>query len=254
MEKVTAAFYTTRYSKQRKQAILIPMKKKYLFVLVVLLAAVFGACKSKNTDVFPGEENFDRDASYALGMNLGSSLRESMLIDGIIPNYDEFINGLKDGLSASETRFSLEEAINLVENAFNTMQESVNSNLIQEENDFLAQNAVRPGVIITRSGLQYEILIESNGEKPSLFDTVQVHYEGRLSDGSLFDSTYEYGMPAEFSISEIFTGLSEGLQLMTVGSTYRFFIPSEIAFGSNNNGVIPPYSTLVFTIELLKIL
>jgi len=231
------------------------MKKKNLLILAVLLtAAVFGACKNENTGNFSGEENFDRDASYALGMNLGVNLRESMIADGITPNYQEFIKGMTDGISGMETRFDIDEAIYLIDTAFNALSEKINAPLIQQENEFLAQNAVRPGVIITSSGLQYEVITESNGPKPSLYDMIQIHYEGRLADGSLFDSTYEYGMPAEFSISEIFSGWAEGLQLMTVGSTYRFFIPSDIAFGSTGNGPIPPYATLVFTVELLEIL
>jgi len=231
------------------------MKNKILLISAVLFtAAILGACKNNNTGYFPGEENFNRDASYALGMELGATMREGMLADGVIPNFDEFMKGMADSFSGKETRFDLEEAKNLINTAYKSVKEEADAPLIQQEIEFLAQNAKKPGIIMTPSGLQYEILIESNGPKPSISDKVQLHYEGRLSDGYLFDSTYEYGRPVEFSLYEVFPGWSEGLQLMTVGSKYRFYIPSEYAFGSSGNGPIPPYATLVFTVELLEIL
>jgi FKBP-type peptidyl-prolyl cis-trans isomerase len=231
------------------------MKKKHLLACAVLIAAVFfGACKNSNSGNFPGEENFDKDASYAMGMNLGARMREGMLSDGIILNMDEFLKGMKDGFGGRETRFELEEAIELIDTAYNKIRMEFDAPIIQAEVEFLAQNAKRPEVIITPSGLQYEILIGSEGPKPSLSDIVLVHYEGRLSDGYLFDSTYENGRPVDFSVGDVFPGWSEGLQLMTVGSTYKFYIPSELAFGSSGNRQIPPYATLIFTVELLEIL
>jgi len=231
------------------------MKNKILLILAVLfITVVFGTCKKSSSDSFPGEENFSGDASYALGMNLGARMREGMLSDGIVPNVNEFIKGMSDAFSGRETRFELEEAINLIDSAYSTLKMEFDAPIIQAEVEFLAQNARRPEVIITPSGLQYEILIGSDGPKPSLYDMVQLHYEGRLSDGYCFDSTYEQGRPVEFPVSDVFPGWSEGLQLMTVGSTYKFYIPSELAFGSNGNGPIPPYATLIFTVELLEIL
>jgi len=230
------------------------MKNKDLLTCAFLIAVViFGACKKSNTDYFPGEINFNEDASYALGMNLGTRMREGMLSDGIIPNSNEFIKGMRDGFNGQKTRFDLEEAMDLIDMAYNKIKEEFDAPIKQQEVEFLAQNAKRPEVIITPSGLQYEILVGSDGPKPSLYDTVQIHYEGRLSDGFCFDSTFEEGEPIEFPVNEVFSGWSEGLQLMTVGSTYKFFIPSELAFGSNGNGPIPSYATLVFTVELLEI-
>ncbi|MDR1837070.1 MAG: FKBP-type peptidyl-prolyl cis-trans isomerase [Treponema sp.] len=231
------------------------MKKKTLFVSAVLfITVIFGDCKNSNSGYFPGEENFSKDASYAMGMNLGARLREGMLSDGIIPNMDEFLKGIKDGFGGRETRFDIDEAIDLIDSAYNTLRMEFDAPIIQAEVEFLAQNAKRPEVMITPSGLQYEILIGSDGPKPSLYDTIKLHYEGRLSDGYCFDSTYEQGRPVDFMVSDVFPGWSEGLQLMTVGSTYKFYIPSELAFGSNGNGPIPPYAALIFTVELLEIL
>jgi len=231
------------------------MNKKCLIISVAIIAiTIFGACKDKNTGNFPGEENFDKDASYAMGMNLGARMREGMLADGIILNLDEFLKGMKDGFSGQETRFDIEEAMDRIETAFSAIQEEKNAPLIQQETEFLTQNAKKPGIKIMPSGLQYEVLTDSNGPRPSLDDRVQMNYEGRLTDGYLFDSTFEYGRPLEVTVSEVFSGWSEGLQLMTVGSTYKFYIPSEIAFGPEGYGPIPPYATLIFTVELLEIL
>jgi len=231
------------------------MKNKYLLICAVLIAAVvFGACGNNVSGNFPGKENFDGDASYALGMNLGARLREGMLADGIIPNLNDFLKGMKDGFGGMETRFDLDEAIEKIDAAFNAVRNEKNAPLILQENEFLAQNAKKAGILITPSGLQYEILTEGNGPKPSSNDMVRVHYEGRLADGTLFDSSYEYGNPAEFPLNQVIPGWSEGLQLMTVGSKYKFYIPSNIGYGSSGGGPIPPYATLVFVVELLDIL
>ena len=231
------------------------MKNKHLLICAVLIAAVFfGTCKNNNSGNLPEEENFSRDESYALGMHLGARMREGIQSDGIIPNVNEFIKGMSDGFSGKKTRFEMEEAIELIDTAYYTIRMELDAPIILAEAEFLAQNARRPEVIITPSGLQYEILIESDGPKPSAYDTIQIHYEGSLTDGYLFDSTYEQGEPIEFPLSEVISGWSEGLQLMSVGSTYKFYIPSELAFGSSGNGPIPPYATLVFTVELLDIL
>jgi len=230
------------------------MKNKIFFVSAVLfIAVIFGTCKNSNSGYFPGEENFNKDASYALGMNLGARMREGMLADGIIPNLNEFIKGITDGFSGRETRFELEDALDIIDAAYNTLRMEFDAPIIQAEVEFLAQNARRPEVIITPSGLQYEILVESDGPRPSFDSIVQVHYEGRLTDGYLFDSTYESGRPVDFPLNQVIPGWSEGLQLMTVGSKYKFYIPSEIGYGPNGTGPIPPYATLIFTVELLDI-
>jgi len=230
------------------------MKNKILFVSAALFIAVtFGDCKNNNSGNFPGEENFSKDASYAMGMNLGARLREGMLADGIILNMDEFLKGMKDGFGGTETRFELEEAIEMIDTAYNTLRMEFDAPIIQQEVEFLAENAKKPGVIITPSGLQYEILVDSDGPRPSFDSTVLVHYEGRLSDGYLFDSTYESGRPVDFPLNRVIPGWAEGLQLMTVGSKYKFYIPSEIGYGSEGTGPIPPYATLIFTVELLDI-
>jgi FKBP-type peptidyl-prolyl cis-trans isomerase len=126
--------------------------------------------------------------------------------------------------------------------------------LMQSEAAYLAENARKPGIIVTPSGLQYEIIEEGTGEKPGENDVVKVHYDGKFVDGDLFDSSYSRGYPVEFALDEVVPGWMEGMQLMKTGSKYRFYIPSELAYGPYGNGPIPPYSTLIFEVELIEII
>lgn len=242
-------------SKTKKRSYAGKMKNKRLLIPAALIAVIFiGACNKGNSGSFGENENFGKDASYALGMSIGAGYRDNMISNGIIPNLDELLKGIKDGLSGEETRFNTDKAEEIINTAFSAILEERNAGLIQQEIDFLAGNAKKPGIKITPSGLQYEILIEANGPRPSINDRVQVHYEGRLAGGMLFSTSYDYGEPVIFALNQVIPGWSEGLQLMSVGSKYRFFIPSEIGYGSSGEGPIPPYATLVFVVELLGIL
>jgi len=118
---------------------------------------------------------------------------------------------------------------------------------------FLAENGQREGIVITESGLQYEVITLGSGPKPEASSTVEVHYEGTLIDGTVFDSSYERGESISFPLNRVIAGWTEGVQLMPVGSTYKFYIPSELAYGGRNTGSIPAHSTLIFKIELLGI-
>jgi FKBP-type peptidyl-prolyl cis-trans isomerase len=231
------------------------MKYRHLLILTILTAvAVFSGCKGSNSGSSAGEANFDKDASYALGMSIGSGLKDSLNTDGIIPDIDEFIKGFRDSLTGEKARYDEYEAMDLINTAFDALLEGKNAEAIQEENAFLAENSRKSGVIITSSGLQYEIVTETNGPKPSITDTVRVHYEGRLVDGTIFDSSIERGSPAEFPLNAVISGWTEGLQLMGVGSKYMFYIPSNLGYGPNGWGPIPPSATLIFNVELLDIL
>ncbi|MBI1357998.1 MAG: hypothetical protein GC160_26990 [Acidobacteria bacterium] len=117
----------------------------------------------------------------------------------------------------------------------------------------LEENKRREGVQVTESGLQYEVLREAEGPKPTLSDSVTVHYKGELVDGTVFDSSYERGEPLTFPLGRVIKGWKEGVQLMSVGSHYKFVIPSELGYGANGAGAIPPNSTLIFEVELLGI-
>lgn len=124
---------------------------------------------------------------------------------------------------------------------------------MEEGKKFLSENGARPEVITTSSGLQYEVLQEGNGQKPSGAQAqVTVHYEGRLTNGNIFDSSYKRNSPATFGLNQVISGWTEGVQLMSKGAKYRFFIPSELGYGSRSAGSIPPNSTLIFDVELLE--
>ena len=230
------------------------MKNKLIIIMAVLIIAAFGGCKNSKSGSSAGEENFDKDASYALGMSVGTGLKSNIETDGIVMNIDEFMKGFKDSLTGKETRFDEYQAMDLINAAFDALAESKNAEATQSENAFLAENSKKPGVRITPSGLQYEVISETNGRKPSITDTVRVHYEGRLIDGTVFDSSIERGLPEEFTLNAVITGWAEGLQLMGVGSKYIFYIPSSQGYGPNGWGPIPAYATLIFDVELLDII
>jgi len=230
------------------------MKHNILIIsAVVILAAVFTACgQSKTTGaVSPlGGENFDRDASYALGMNIGGSMAQ----DGIIPYLDEIVQGMRDSITGNP-RMQYEEAMMKFQLAYMGIMEKKGVEAMEKETAYLAENSKKPGVIITGSGLQYEVIEEKQGTKPVPSDTVRVNYEGRLTDGTVFDSSYTRGMPAEFPLERVISGWVEGIQLMSVGSKYKFYIPSGLAYGPDGAGSsIPAYSTLIFEVELLDII
>ena len=119
--------------------------------------------------------------------------------------------------------------------------------------EFLAANKLREGVITTESGLQYEVIKQGKGPKPTADSKVKVHYHGTLIDGTVFDSSVDRGEPIEFSLNQVIKGWTEGVQLMPVGSKYKFYIPQDLGYGSRAAGQIPPYSTLIFEVELLGI-
>jgi FKBP-type peptidyl-prolyl cis-trans isomerase len=217
-------------------------------ITVAVLLCILTSCKadsgSKIRPASAPNETFDKDASYALGMEMGSSLKS----DEIYPNIDEFVQGLRDTLYNSQTRFSTEQSYEILNDAFSSLAE-------KRENLFLVENSKKPGVNVTRSGLQYEIIQEGIGSKPTASDTVRVHYQGSLINGTVFDSSYYRGDPIEFPLYGVISGWTEGLQLMSVGSIYRLIVPSSLGYGPQGIGSqIPPYSTLIFELELLDII
>jgi len=224
------------------------MKKNIIFLTILIVTLVLWGCKGK-AGSGPKEENFDKDASYALGMNIGSNLA----MDGITPNSQQFLQGMKDVISGGKTRFSEDEAIQIIQAAYSALMEKRSSEAMQKGIDFLVENGKKPGVITTSSGLQYEVIKEGTGKKPAASDVVKVHYEGKLIDGISFDSSLG-GAPIEFPLDQVISGWTEGLQLMSVGSKYKFYIPPELGYGAGGAGPIPPNSVLIFEVELLDII
>lgn len=189
--------------------------------------------------------------SYALGLSLGNNLSESGLTS---LDYDKLAQGIKDVLEHNQPEISLQEAQSILQKFFQELQTKANEKNIEAGKKFLAENAQRPEVKTTASGLQYEIIKEGNGKKPTASDTVKVHYEGTLIDGTVFDSSVRRDEPATFGVTQVIAGWVEALQLMTVGSKWKLFIPSELAYGAHGAGQsIAPHSTLIFEVELLDI-
>ena len=228
------------------------MKHTFLVIFIAVCICALGCNgKGKTGTGSSPEETISKDASYALGMNVGSSLKA----DNLYPNVEEFAQGMKDSLSDAKPRFTIEEAYQIFNESFNAMAEKRDMENRQTENEFLAENSKKPGIHVTGSGLQYEVIHEGSGPKPMFNDTVRVHYEGSLTNGVVFDSSYASGQPLEFSLAGVIPGWTEGLQLMNTGSTYRLFIPSDLGYGPQGAGPqIPPYSTLIFEVELIDII
>ncbi|MDR0561481.1 MAG: FKBP-type peptidyl-prolyl cis-trans isomerase [Spirochaetaceae bacterium] len=188
----------------------------------------------------------DGDTSYALGVAIASRFKD--MVDEFDCDYEALTLGFREYLEDKETKVTPDQAIALVMEAQKNMYK-------EKEAAFFLENGKKAGIQTTQSGLQYEVVAEGTGAKPGAADTVLVHYEGKLLDGTVFDSSYSRGEPMEFPLQGIIPGWTEGLQLMGVGSKYRLFIPFELGYGNQGAGnVIPPYSTLIFEVELLDII
>ena len=190
--------------------------------------------------------------SYAIGLGIGQNLM-SMGAKGL--DVDDFAKAVADVLNGRPTAMTHTEARDIVNKYFSEMEEKMNAQNIENGKKFLEENAKRPEVTVLPSGLQYEVIAQGVGKQPKASDRVKVHYEGTLIDGTLFDSSVKRGEPAVFGVTQVIKGWVEALQLMNEGAKWRLFIPSDLAYGAQQAGeLIPPYSTLVFEVELIKVL
>jgi len=225
-------------------------------ILALTLAFVVGACAAAQdstpapaTGTAP-EVNTPHDINYAFGLLLGASLEGT----GLDFDLDTVVQGLRDAMTKAKTPFGPERARQIVNSAIQAQKDKANLKLEQKEKDYLKDHSKQKGVITTETGLQYEVLKQGTGEKPKVTDKVKVNYVGTFTDGKTFDSSVERGQPVEFTLEQVIPAWKEGLQLMTVGSKYRFTVPSTLAYGDKGaGGVIPPYATLVFEVDLLAI-
>ncbi len=196
--------------------------------------------------------------SYALGLSMGNNFKRSGIEE---INVQDFADGVAAVYYGSEAKMSYTEAQQTVQEFFMALQkkqEEATAKMAEVNakagEDFLAENARRAEVKTTPSGLQYEVIKEGDGAKPTADQNVTVHYEGKLIDGTVFDSSIDRGQPATFGVSQVIPGWVEALQLMGVGSRWRLFIPSALAYGPQGaGGVIGPNQTLIFDVELLAI-
>ncbi len=234
------------------------MKKLAAVAAVAVICLAFASCSDQGGAPRKTElTTFEERASYALGLDVASSLLRS----GAEVDADLFMQGFRDTLEGhtplmtqTEVRTVLQEFSNTMrEQAMAKMQEEAEANLATGA-EFLEANKVKDGVHTTVTGLQYMIMEEGTGPKPTSDSTVSVHYTGTLIDGTQFDSSVDRGQPATFPVGGVIPGWTEALQLMSVGSKYKLFIPAELAYGERGSPpAIPPNSTLIFDVELLEI-
>jgi len=200
-------------------------------------------------------ESIEQRVSYGVGRQLGDQLKNNPFKEFDVNAVQA---GLADALAGDASQVSdelLNEAFGIVSKKLQEQEQELAKVKAAEGEKFLAENASRDEVTVTESGLQYEVLETGEGDKPTAESTVRVHYHGTLADGTVFDSSYERGQPAEFPVGGVIAGWTEALQLMNVGSKWKLSIPYNLAYGERGSqGAIPPYATLVFDVELLDIL
>ena len=197
--------------------------------------------------------------SYALGIGIGHQLAN---MGGSELNIDDFAQAVKDVLGGKELKMKSSEAQQIVQGFFAAQEEKINKQRMEagkmhkeQGEKYLAENGKKDGVITLPSGLQYQVLKEGNGKKPTAKDSVKCHYEGFLIDGTVFDSSVQRGEPAVFGLQQVIAGWTEGLQLMEEGAKYRFFIPYRLAYGEGGAGAsIPPFAALIFDVELIQVM
>lgn len=200
--------------------------------------------------------------AYGLGVNFGSQLKstvEQINAVGLGLDIELVKKGVEDTLAGNPelSPEDIQAALQELQKQHQEMESAKKAEegkvFLEEGQKFLAENAKKDGVTTTDSGLQYEVVEAGDGDSPKATDTVKVHYTGTLIDGTKFDSSVDRGEPATFPLNRVIPGWTEGVQLMQVGSKYRFYVPYDLAYGENGTGSIPPYATLIFDVELLSI-
>ncbi len=189
--------------------------------------------------------------SYALGLSISSNLIQSG-VKTIEPG--NFMLALEDIFTGQEPKLTPDEANKILQDFMEKQQSGQGKDNLEQGLQFLAENREKKGIVETASGLQYQVLVEGDGEKPSPADEVKCHYHGTLIDGTVFDSSVQRGEPATFPVNGVIQGWVEALQMMTTGSKWRLFVPSDLAYGDRGaGGAIGPHATLIFDVELLEI-
>lgn len=236
------------------------MQKLSYLLLIAAISTFMSACTATKVPTTPTVVNVDTlitlhneadSLSYALGVLIQASLDQQGL-DTIL-DYDVMNKAMRESRKDTAQMKTIEA--NVVMSAYqDKIAQAKNAALTAEGTAFLAANAKKEGVKTTASGLQYKVLKAGNGAKPTATSKVTVHYEGKLLNGTIFDSSYKRGETISFGLNQVIPGWTEGLQLMNIGSKYEFYIPYNLAYGERGAGKnIPPYSTLVFVVELFGI-
>ena len=218
--------------------------------IIAISALLFiTACKGEATKEVVLANEID-SVSYSLGVNIGENIKTQFEDIKI----DNFLSGMQEVIDGVEPKINNDQALMVIQNYFTKKQSAKSEVKIEEGRKFLEENSKKEGVITLASGLQYEVIIDGSGEKPKLEDNVTTHYHGTLLDGTVFDSSVDRGEPASFPVGGVIKGWTEALQLMSVGSKWKLYVPYDLAYGERGAGPqIGPYSTLIFEVELLNI-
>lgn len=236
--------------------------------IAMVIGSVIGltACQQEATEQATAEQTVqkteEQKEAYAFGANLASFVNDRLTQQeelGLIYDKAIVIEGFTESLQDQSelTQEEMQGLISKMESKMRTLMQEQTAKAkaenVEKGKAYLAENAKREGVTVTDSGLQYEVLTQGEGEKPGAQDTVKVHYKGTLLDGTEFDSSYSRGEPTSFPLHRVISGWTEGVQLMSVGSKFKFHIPPELAYGDRSTGKITANSTLIFEVELLEI-
>ena len=222
--------------------------KNIIFLSSLIL---FIACNTEKTNKTANLITELDSVSYSLGVNIGENIKTQF--EDI--NLDNFEAGIKDVLEKDvEAKISDNQAQAIIQSYFSKKQQKQSESVIEEGINFLRENGKREGVTTLASGLQYEVINDGTGPKPTIEDNVTTHYHGTLIDGTVFDSSVDRGEPASFPVGGVIKGWTEALQLMAVGSKWKLYVPYDLAYGERGAGPqIGPYSTLIFDVELISI-
>jgi FKBP-type peptidyl-prolyl cis-trans isomerase FklB len=209
------------------------------------------ACKTEKPNQAANLVTELDSVSYSLGVNIGENIKKQF--EDI--NLNNFEAGIKDVLEKDvEAKISDNQAQAIIQSYFTKKQQQQSESVIEEGINFLRENGKREGVTTLASGLQYEVISNGTGPKPTIEDNVTTHYHGTLIDGTVFDSSVDRGEPASFPVGGVIKGWTEALQLMSVGSKWKLYVPYDLAYGERGAGPqIGPYSTLIFDVELISI-
>jgi len=222
---------------------------KTLQLLIVGFAIILSSCSNDATDKTPETEM--EKVSYSLGVNVATGVKAQGL-DTIDAN--AVAKAFKDVFAGNDLDISEEESMQVLQDYFGKLAAEKSAQAGEAGSEYLSENAAKKGVITTESGLQYEVMTEGNGAKPTKDNQVTVHYHGMLTDGTVFDSSVDRGEPAQFGVTQVIPGWTEALQLMSVGDKWKLTIPSVLAYGDRGaGGLIGPGETLVFEVELIAI-
>lgn len=222
------------------------MKKINLFLLSTII--IISSCTEQD---YKSPETEIEKVSYSLGVNVATSIKQQGLEE---ININAMAKAFNDVFTNDSLDISEEESLQMLQTYFAKIATEKKDKASEAGKAYLSENALKEGVTTTSSGLQYEIISSGNGEKPIATDTVTVHYKGMLTDGTIFDSSFDRGEPATFPVNGVIPGWVEALQLMSVGDKWKLTIPSNLAYGERGaGGVIGPDETLIFEVQLIKI-